>query len=63
MGVTEAHPGLDGGKSEVIGDMSWRLLTFSEVEPSEREVDDCRVLLFDKDILGEAFEVQDDVWR
>jgi len=35
--------------------------TLPEVKPAEREVDDRRILLFHKYVLGEPFEVENDI--
>jgi len=37
--------------------------TFHQVQAAQREVDDSRILLFHEDILGEAFEMEDNILR
>ena len=36
--------------------------TFSEVKPTEWEVDDGRILLFHKYVLSETSEVENNIW-
>lgn len=38
-------------------------LTITKINPPQREVNDCGVLLLYKVVFGEAFEVKDDVLR